>query len=71
MTREHQAAMKSWRFRVAGNVLIFNKLWKLETGQTPATLAVASRFAQACPVLLSKQHVERVEHRPATRPGAD
>lgn len=71
MTRELQATMKPKQVRAWCNAMFFNKLECLDSSELNSALAAATRFAQACQVLLLKQQVSIVEHRPAERPGAD
>ena len=71
MTREPQATTKCRAIRAACNTLFFNKLDCVDRSELKSSLATEIRFAQACAVLLLNQHVARVEHRPAERPGAD
>jgi len=71
MTREPQSTMKCWAFRAGCNTMFFNKLKCVDCGELNFALAVETRFAHAGVVLLWKQQVAIVEHRPAERPGAD
>jgi hypothetical protein len=71
MKRERLSTAKNQQIRARNNPLFFNNLTDSSVPTHSILIAANIRFAQTCCASQNIQPIAVVEHRPASRPGAD